>query len=260
MTAPRAGENTSAPTKSVLVAISTENTPTATAAGPVLRPVTVMLKAPTGIWAPAVAMVIVFAAITEVAMRAKTEDVPTVLTAGVVDVSNQPVGKPRVIVPPIGTAVVVVNVMPTDTFVARAVDEGVTTRLVILVPIPPEAAPADTAVSASVWTVMPVVLPAVAAPIVRPLRVMVKGVRAGILATAVVTTMAVVVVTAEVAVIVATEVVPAALAAGAIDATKNPDGKLRVIFPLAKRAEDVVKLRVTATLFAGTRCPKAMPK
>ena len=42
--------------------------------------------------------------------------------------------------------------------------------------IPPDATPADAAVSASVCTVMPVALPAVAAPIVRPLRVMVKAV------------------------------------------------------------------------------------
>ena len=42
--------------------------------------------------------------------------------------------------------------------------------------IPPEATPADAAVSASVCTVTPVALPAVAAPIVRPLRVMVKAV------------------------------------------------------------------------------------
>lgn len=43
-------------------------------------------------------------------------------------------------------------------------------------PIPPEAAPADTIESVSVCTVMLVMLPAVAAPIVMPLRVMVKAV------------------------------------------------------------------------------------
>ena len=42
--------------------------------------------------------------------------------------------------------------------------------------IPPDATPADAAVSMSVCTVTPVALPAVAAPIVRPLRVMVKAV------------------------------------------------------------------------------------
>ena len=46
-------------------------------------------------------------------------------------------------------------------------------------PIPPEGAPADSKLSADVFTVIPVVLPAVAAPIVRPLRVMVKAVPAG---------------------------------------------------------------------------------
>ena len=109
-----------------------------------------MVKAPTGIAAAAVVMVIVFAAITEVAVRAGTEDVPAALAVGAADVSNQPVGNPNTIVPPIGTAVVAVNAMPKTTFVARAVEEGATARLVILVPMPPEAAPADAAVSASV--------------------------------------------------------------------------------------------------------------
>ena len=220
--APRAGDATSAATKSVLVA--TENTAAATAAGPVLRPFKVMVNAPTGISAAAVVMVMVFAAMTEVAVRVGTEDVPAALAVGAADASNQPVGKLNVIVPPIGTAVVVVNVMPTETVVARAVDEGATARLVILVPIPPDATPADAAVSASVCTVMPSALPAVAAPIVRPLRVMVKAVFAAIPATAVVMTMAMAVGVAEVAVIVATDVVPAELGAGVDDEAKNPDG------------------------------------
>ena len=42
--------------------------------------------------------------------------------------------------------------------------------------IPPDATLSDAIVSVSVCTVMPVVLPAVAAPIVMPLRVMVKAV------------------------------------------------------------------------------------
>ena len=216
--APRAGETTSAATKFVLVA--TENTPAATAAGPVLRSFKVMVNAPTGISAAAVVMVMVFAAMTEVAVRVGTEDVPAALAVGVADMSNQPMGKLNVMVPPMGTAVVVVNVMPTETVVARAVDEGATARLVILVPIPPEATPADTRVSASVCTVMPVALPAVAAPIVRPLRVMVKGELAAIPAMAVVMTMAVAVGAAEVAVIVATDVVQV----GVDDEAKNPDG------------------------------------
>ncbi len=45
--------------------------------------------------------------------------------------------------------------------------------------MPPLGAPSDTAVSVSVCTVMPVVEPAVAAPMVRPASVMVKGVLAG---------------------------------------------------------------------------------
>ena len=123
----------------------------------------------------------------------------------------------------------------------------------------PEASPPDATVSASVCTVMPVALPAVAAPIVRPLRVMVKAVLAGIPATAVVMTMAVAVGAAEVAVMVATDVEPSALAAGAADAAKNPDGKLRVIFPLVERAAWVVKARVTGTpALAATRSPAAM--
>ena len=44
--------------------------------------------------------------------------------------------------------------------------------------IPPDATPADATMSASVRTVMPVALPAVAAPIVTPLRVMMKAVLA----------------------------------------------------------------------------------
>ena len=43
-------------------------------------------------------------------------------------------------------------------------------------PMPPEGTPTDGAVSTSVCTVIPVVLPAVAAPIVRPPRVMKKAV------------------------------------------------------------------------------------
>ena len=43
-------------------------------------------------------------------------------------------------------------------------------------PIPPEGTPTDGAVSTSVCTVIPVALPAVAAPIAKPLRTMVRDV------------------------------------------------------------------------------------
>ena len=91
--------------------------------------------------------------------------------------------------------------------------------------IPPDATPADATVSASVCTVMPVALPAVTAPIVRPLRVMVKAVLAEIPATAVVMTMgASAEEMADVAVMPLTDVLPAALAAGLGVPAKNPGG------------------------------------
>ncbi len=90
-------------------------------------------------------------------------------------------------------------------------------------PISPEAAPADATVSESVCTVMPVALPAVAAPIVKPDRVMVKCVDAGMLTMPVVMTMELPVM-ADVAVMVATDVVPATLFAGFGVAAKNPAG------------------------------------
>ena len=81
-------------------------------------------------------------------------------------------------------------------------------------PIPPEATPADATVSASVCTVMPVALPAVAvAPIVRPASVTVKGVVAAMPTTAVVMTMELPEM-ADVAVMVLTDVLPAAFADG----------------------------------------------
>ena len=89
--------------------------------------------------------------------------------------------------------------------------------------IPPEATPADATVSASVCTVMPVALPAVAAPIVRPVSVMVKGVLAAMPTTAVVMMMESPEM-ADVAVMVLTDVLPAALAAGLGEAAKNPAG------------------------------------
>ena len=59
---------------------------------------------------------------------------------------------------------------------------------------------------------------------VRPASVMVKGVPAGMEATAVVITIAVAVGCADVAVMVATDVVPAALDEGAAVVAKNPEG------------------------------------
>ena len=90
--------------------------------------------------------------------------------------------------------------------------------------IAPDATPADAVTSASVCTVMPVALPAFATPIVKPLRVMVKDVFAGMPAIAVVMTMEVAPGAAEVAVMVATDVEPAALFAGVAVVAKNPAG------------------------------------
>ncbi len=90
--------------------------------------------------------------------------------------------------------------------------------------IAPDATPADTVTSASVCTVMPVALPAFVAPIVNPLRVMVKAVFAAMPAIAVVMTMEVAPGAAEVAVMVATDVEPAALFAGVAVVAKNPEG------------------------------------
>ena len=88
----------------------------------------------------------------------------------------------------------------------------------------PEAAPADATVSASVCTVMPVALSArAAAPIVKPLRVMVKAVVAAMPAAAVVMTRELPVM-ADVAVMLPTDAVPAALFAGFGVAAKSPAG------------------------------------
>ena len=71
---------------------------------------------------------------------------------------------------------------------------------------------------------MPVALPATAAaPIVKPLRVMVKAVFAAMPVTAVVMTMELPVMT-DVAVMVATDVLPAMLLAGLGVPAKNPAG------------------------------------
>ncbi len=88
----------------------------------------------------------------------------------------------------------------------------------------PLGAPTDKAVSVPVVTVMPVVKPMVPAPMVIPASVMVKGVPAGMSATAVVITKRWFTVSCVVvAVKAATDEVPAALAEGCWDA-KNPAG------------------------------------
>ena len=89
----------------------------------------------------------------------------------------------------------------------------------------PEATPADATTSLVVCTVIPVGLSArAAAPIVKPLRVMVKAVAAGMPATLVEMTICVAVGADENAVINATEAVPAPLFAGVAVVAKKPDG------------------------------------
>jgi len=131
----------------------------------------------------------------------------------------------------IASAAVVVNARVTATPVLAATRSA--PAIVILtevgdvcavVVIEPDAAPADAVTSASVCTVMPVALPALAAPIVNPLRVMVNAVFAAMPAIAVVMTMEVAPGAAEVAVIAATDVEPAALFAGVAVVAKNPEG------------------------------------
>ena len=90
----------------------------------------------------------------------------------------------------------------------------------------PEATPADAVTSVVVCTVMPVALPArAAAPIVKPLRVMVQAAFAPMVPTAVVMTMEFPVIT-DVAVMlhVAPPLVLAALSDGLGEAAKNPAG------------------------------------
>ena len=77
--------------------------------------------------------------------------------------------------------------------------------------------------SVSVCTVIPVALPAVAAPIVRPLRVMVKAVAAGMPTVSVVMTIEVAVGADANAIMVATDA-GIVKKVGVADAAKNPDG------------------------------------
>ena len=130
------------------------------------------------------------------------------------------------IFPPVASAVVVVNARVTATPVLPATRSAPAIIKLTEVGwdvIEPDAAPADAVTSASVCTVMPVALPAFVAPIVKPLRVMVKAVSAAMPATAVVMTMEVAPGAEEVAVMIATDVVPAALLKG-VAVAKNPEG------------------------------------
>ncbi len=87
----------------------------------------------------------------------------------------------------------------------------------------PEAAPTDASLSVSVCTVMPVALPAVAAPIVKPPRVILKVVIASMPTTAVVM-MIELPFMVDVAVMSGMDVLPAALSTGCGVAAKNPAG------------------------------------
>jgi hypothetical protein len=114
------------------------------------------------------------------------------------------------------------------------------------VKIPPEATPTDATMSMVVCTVMPVALPAVAAPMVRPVSVMVTAVLAAIVAPAVVMTM-------EVApgglmgvkLALPTDTVPEGVGLVA----KNPDGYVSVmLLPAASTDNALVMNENVATL------------
>ena len=127
----------------------------------------------------------------------------------------------------IASSAVVLKARVTGTFVLyvkRSPAAIVITTAVGWDVIDPDATPADAITSASVCTVMPVALPALRAPIVKPLRGMVKAVFAAMPALAVVMTMEVAPGAAEVTVMVATDVEPAALFAGVAVVAKNPLG------------------------------------
>ena len=124
------------------------------------------------------------------------------------------------------SAAVVLNATVTGTralAATRSTAAMVNTTPVGCVNIAPDGAPAEATVSESVDTVMPVGLPAVAAPIVRPERVILKAAFAKMPITAVVMTMELPVM-ADVAVMVGTDVLPAVLLAGLGEAAKNPAG------------------------------------
>ncbi len=126
----------------------------------------------------------------------------------------------------VGRVFEVVNASVTATFVAPATRLPAAMVMVTAVGVlmPPLGAPADVVVSVSVLTVIPVVEPAVAAPMVRPASVMVKGVPAGMGAAAMVITKRLFVVSCvDVAVKDPTDEVPAALFEGCA-LPKNPAG------------------------------------
>jgi hypothetical protein len=98
------------------------------------------------------------------------------------------------------------------------------------VKIPPEATPTDATVSASVCTVMPVALPAVAAPMVRPVSVMVTAVLAAMpFEPTIVMTMEVAPGGLGVKLAPTTDTVPEGVALVA----KNPDGYVSVMLSSA---------------------------
>ena len=129
----------------------------------------------------------------------------------------------RVMLFPLGTVVAGVNTSM-GCMTAPATPPEVMEVKMIWVNIPPDGAPPDATVSASVCTVMPVALPAVAAPIVTPLRVRMKVVAAGMPASLVEMTICIAVGADENAIINATEAVPAALFAGVAVVATKPDG------------------------------------
>ena len=89
--------------------------------------------------------------------------------------------------------------------------------------MPPEGTPTDGAVSTSVCTVIPVALPAVAAPIAKPPRTMVRVVAGPTSIPAMVMTIEVAPGADAVAVMVATDAAPANIM-GVADVAKNPFG------------------------------------
>ncbi len=117
----RAGAATSTATTSALVA--KENIPPATADGPVFRIKVMVNKAPIGMEADAVVMVMLLSSMEAVAVRPVTEDV---MLPGATVLSNQPVGKPNTIEPPAETAVAGLNLMTKLPVVPRAVEAGET--------------------------------------------------------------------------------------------------------------------------------------
>jgi len=134
----------------------------------------------------------------------------------------------NVILPPIPRAAEVVKAKVTATPVTAATRLAAAmvmdTAVGVVGVMMPVGTPADATVLVSVCTVMPVDEPTVPAPMVRPASVMVKGVPAGMGATAMVITKRLFVVSCvDVAVKVPTDAVPAPLFEGGW-AAKNPAG------------------------------------